>query len=110
MLFFIYISNSITIPKSSNLSNENILHHYLDSDTVPAEDYLDENGWVTGDRSDILIEEAMQKAQVDAGRRYNGEHNKSVTIPICFLPLIVIQLSCFSRFLQMKLKSTSIQI
>ena len=43
------------------------------------EDYLDDNGWVSGDRSDLLIEEAMQKAQVDAGRRYNGEHNKSVS-------------------------------
>ena len=48
----------------------------IDADTVPVEEYLDENGWVTGDRSDILIEEAMQKAQVDAGRRYNGDHNK----------------------------------
>ena len=43
------------------------------------EDYLDDNGWVSGDRSDILIEEAMQKAQVGTGRRYNGEHNKSVS-------------------------------
>ena len=43
------------------------------------EDYLDENGWVSGDRSDILIEEAMQKSQVGAGRRYNEEHNKSVS-------------------------------
>ena len=43
------------------------------------EDYLDDNGWVSGDRSNILIEEAMQKAQVDSGRRYNGEHNKSVS-------------------------------
>ena len=34
---------------------------------------------MTGDRSDILIEEAMQKAQVDAGRRYNGDTNKSVS-------------------------------
>ena len=73
------LSNISTIPKSSNLSYENILHHYLDADTVPVEDYLDENGWVTGDRSDILIEEAMQKAQVDAGRRYNGDHNKSIS-------------------------------
>ena len=31
------------------------------------------------DRSDILIEEAMQKAQLDAGRRYNGDHNKSIS-------------------------------
>ena len=73
------LSNISTIPKSSNLPYENILHHYLDADTVPVEDYLDENGWVTGDRDDILIEEAMPEAQVDAGRRYNGEHNKSVS-------------------------------
>ena len=73
------LSNLSTIPKSSNLSYEKILHHYIDADTVPVEDYLDENGWVTGDRSDILIEEAMQKAQVDAGRRYNGDHNKSIS-------------------------------
>ena len=73
------LSNFSTIPKSSNLSYESILHHYLDADTVPVENYLDDNGWVSGDRSDILIEEAIQKAQVDAGRRYNGEHNKSVS-------------------------------
>ena len=73
------LSNISTIHKSSHLSYENILHHYLDADTVPVEDYHDENGWVNGDRSDISIEEAMQKAQVDAGRRYNGEHNKSVS-------------------------------
>ena len=68
-----------TIPNSSNLSHENILNHYLDADTVPVEDYVDKNGWMTGDRSEILIEEAMQKAQVNAGRRYNGNRNKSVS-------------------------------
>ena len=73
------LSNISTSPKSTNLSYENILHNYLDVYTVPVEDYLDDNGWVSGDRSDLLIEEAMQKAQVDAGRRYNGEHNKSVS-------------------------------
>ena len=73
------LSSISTIPKSSNLSYENFLHHYLDAHTVPVEDFLDDNGWVTGDRSDILIEEAMQKAQVDAGRRYNGDKNKSVS-------------------------------
>ena len=73
------LSSISTVPKSSNLSYEDILHHYLDADTVPVEDYLDENGWVTGDCSDILNEEAMQKAQVDAGRRYNGDHNKSIS-------------------------------
>ena len=71
------LSNISTIPKSANLSYENILHHYLDADAVPVKDSLDENGWVTGDRRDILVEEAMQKAQVDAGRRYNGDKNKS---------------------------------
>ena len=39
--------NISTIPNSSNLSYENILHHYLDADSVPLEDYLDENGRVT---------------------------------------------------------------
>ena len=73
------LCNISTIPKSSNLSFENILHHYLDTDTVPLEDYLDDNGWVTGDRSDILIEEVMQNAQVDAGRRYNGDKKKSIS-------------------------------
>ena len=73
------LSNTSKIPSSSILSYKNILHHYLDADTVPVEDYFDENGWVTGDCSDILTEEAMQKAQVDAGRRYNGDKNKSVS-------------------------------
>ena len=33
--------------------------------TVPVEDYLDDNDWVIGDRSDILVEEAVTKAQVN---------------------------------------------
>ena len=73
------LSNISTIPKSSNLSHESVLHYCLDADTVAGEDFLDDNGWVSRDRSDILIEEAMQKAQVDSGRRYSGEHNKSVS-------------------------------
>ena len=68
------LSNISTKPKSSNLSYENILHHYLDAETVPVEDYLDDEGWVTGDRNDILIEEVMTKTQVNAGRRYNGDN------------------------------------
>ena len=31
------LSNISTVPKSSNLSYEDILHHYLDADTVPVE-------------------------------------------------------------------------
>ena len=60
------LSNISTMPKSSNLSYENILNHYLDADTVPMEDYLDDNGWVTGERIDILVEEAMSKARMRA--------------------------------------------
>ena len=66
------LSNISTIPKSSNLSYENILNHYLDADTIPVENHLDDNGWKTGQRKDILIEEAMTKTQVDAGRTYSG--------------------------------------
>ena len=58
------LSNISTVSKSSNLSYETILLHCLDADTVPVEHYLADNGRVTSDRSDILIEEAMQKAQV----------------------------------------------
>ena len=58
-----------TIPKSSNLSYEKIRNHYLDADTVTVENYLDDNGWVTGEWRDILVEEARSKAQVDAARR-----------------------------------------
>ena len=68
-----------TIQKSSILLYENILHHYLDADTVPVENYFEKNRWVTGGRSDILIEEVMQKAHLDAGRRYNADTNKSVS-------------------------------
>ena len=37
------LSNISTTPNPSNLSYENIIHHYLDADTVPVEDDLDEN-------------------------------------------------------------------
>ena len=67
------------LPKSSNLSYKNILSHYLDVFSVPVEDYLDDNGWVTVEGRDILIEEAINRAQVDAGRRYNSDLNKSVS-------------------------------
>ena len=65
---------------SSNLSYENILHNYLDAEAVPVEDFLDDNGWVTGDRSDILIEEAEQKRMLTQdedtmGTKINQYHN-----------------------------------
>ena len=45
----------------------------IDADTVPVEDYPDDNGWVTGEQSDILVKGTMSKAQVDAATRYNGD-------------------------------------
>ena len=62
-----------------NLSNEKILHHYLDGDTVTVEAFLDNNGWVTPDGSDIFIEGAIRKTKIDAGRRYNGDQKKSIS-------------------------------
>ena len=38
-----------------------------------------------------------------------ASHRHPQTFPICFLPLIVIPLSCFSRTLQTQLKSIPIQ-
>ena len=87
---------------SSNLSYENILNHYLDIDTVPVEDYLDDNGLLTGERSDILVEEAMTKAQVDAGRRYNGDKNKSVSRFILH-PKLTNPIARTERFFELKL-------
>ena len=61
------ISYISTIPKSSNLSYENILNHFLDADLVTVEDYLDDNCWVTGKRSVILVEEAITKTSGGCG-------------------------------------------
>ena len=46
------LSNISTVPKSSNLPNENILNDYLDADTVPVEGNFDNNEWVTAEKSD----------------------------------------------------------
>ena len=64
-----------TNQKSSNLTYEQVRNHYLDTGIVPVEDYLDRIGWVLGDRSDLLIQEAMSRVQVDAGRRYYSDKN-----------------------------------
>ena len=50
------LSNISTTPKSSNLSYENILNYYLDADTVSVEDFLNDNGWLTGEQSNIKEE------------------------------------------------------
>ena len=72
------LSNMNTVPQSSSLLNEQILNYFLDADTIPDEDYLDDNRWLNGERSDILIEEAMNRTAIDAGRRYNSDKNKTV--------------------------------
>ena len=41
--------------------------------------YLGDNRWLSAERSDIKIEQAMRFAQVDAGRSYNGDQNKSAS-------------------------------
>ena len=59
-----------------NILCEVFLNHYLDAYTVQVEDYLDDNGRVTGERSDILVEEAMTKAQVIPEDRSPGRTTK----------------------------------
>ena len=49
------------ISNSTNLTYEQTLNHSLDADTVPVEDYLDDNGGVSCEQSDIMIEEAMNR-------------------------------------------------
>ena len=49
------------------------VNHYLDIDSVTVANYLEDNGWVRSDRSDLLIEEEMTWLQVDAGRKWNGQ-------------------------------------
>ena len=74
--------NIVTDPRSSNLSYENILNHYLDADTLTVEDYPDENGWVTGEKNNTLIEKAMNKAQVDDKSVSRSIINPKLTNPI----------------------------
>ena len=69
------LKNIRTVPSSLNLTYEKIINHYLDADTVPADDFFDELGWVNPD-SDLEIEKNMCPAQQDAGRRYRDSDNK----------------------------------
>ena len=75
---------------------------YLDADTVPVEGYLDKNGWVSGESSDILVEEAMTKAEVDEGGRYNGDKYKSVSRFVLH-PKSTISIPRTKRSLELKL-------
>ena len=70
------LRNFSTSPSSLNLTYEKIINHYLDADTVPVDDYLDDAGWTNPERSDLDIEKSMNKAQQDAGLRYRDSDNK----------------------------------
>ena len=67
------LGNIYTSPDSTILSYEQISNLYLDRDRVPVADYLDDNGLVSDEISDIVIKEAMTRAQADAVRHYSGE-------------------------------------
>ena len=64
------LRNISTLPSSENLTYEKIVNHYLDAETVSPEDLLDENGWISANRSDTEIEHKMCQASLDAGQRY----------------------------------------
>ena len=70
------LRNISTLPSSLNLTYEKIINHYLDADTVPADDFLDKAGWINRSRSDTEIEKNMCQASLDAGYRYRDSHNK----------------------------------
>ena len=50
------LKNISTAPSSLNLTYEKVINHYLDADTVPAEDFPDDAGWVNSERSGLDIE------------------------------------------------------
>ena len=65
-----------TLPSRLNLTYEKIINHFLDADTVPADDFLDEARWLTLNRSDKEIAKNMCQASLDAGQRYRDSDNK----------------------------------
>ena len=70
------LRNISTTPSILNLTYEKIINHYLDADTVPADKFLDEAGWVNPERSDLDIDKNMCRAQQDAGRHYRHSDNR----------------------------------
>ena len=70
------LKNISTAPSSLNLTYEKIFNYYLDADSVPAEDFFEDAGWINPDRSDLEIEKNMCLAQQDAGGRYRDSNDK----------------------------------
>ena len=74
------LRNISTLPSSLNLAYEKIINHYLDADTVPADDFLDEAGWLSLNRSNTEVGKNMCQASLDAGQRYRDSDNKESRI------------------------------
>ena len=70
------LRNISTTPSSLNLTYEKIINHYVDADTVPANEFLDAAGWVNPIRSETEIEKKMRQAPLDAGPRYRDSNDK----------------------------------
>ena len=70
------LRNISTLPSRLNLIDEKIINHYLDADTVPADDFLDEAGWLSLKRSDTEVAKNMCQSSIDAGQRYRDSDNK----------------------------------
>ena len=70
------LRNISPLPSSLSLTYEKIIDHYLDADTVPADDFLDEAGWINPNRSDTEIEKNMCQASLDTGYRYRDSDYK----------------------------------
>ena len=78
------LRNISTLPSSLNLTYEKIVNHYLDAEVVPADNFLDEAGWLRANRSDIEIEQKMCQTSLDAGQRYresDNEESRFITHP-----------------------------
>ena len=70
------LRNISTLPSSLNLTYEKIVNHYLDAETISADDLLDEAGWLSANRSDIAIKQKMCQSSLEAGQRYRESDNK----------------------------------
>ena len=70
------LRNISTTPSSLNLTYEKFIDHYLDADTVSADEFLDAAEWVNPNRSDIEIEKKMCQVSLDAGSGYRDSEDK----------------------------------
>ena len=95
------LRNISTSPSSLNLTYEKIINHYLDADTVPVDNYLDDAGWTNPERSDLDIKKSMNRAQQDAGLRYRDLDNKELRFII--LPKLTNPIPRTEKSLNVKL-------